>query len=133
MTANLEILDGAVPLVRDEPWEWFVLFWDDVAETQPTALGPKPVLTADDNPVLTADGNPVLTAGAVVSAEIRWQGGEQAVTATVTGPGQARLSLTAAQTDAMPLGRLLKLYIALDDDTEAVVPVNVLEGMYENG
>ena len=126
-------LDGAVPLVRDEPWEWFVMFWDDVAETIPTALGPKPVRVASEARLLTPDDTPILTAGAVVSAEIRWQGGGQPVTATVTQPGQARLSLTAAQTDAMPLGRLLKLYIALDADTEAVVPVDVMEGLYENG
>lgn len=110
MSSDIEILDGAVPLVRnDEPWEWFVLFFEDQAETTPTDL-----------------------TGRTVSAEIRWSGGVQAVTAEVADPptsGQASLSLSAEQTTLMPLGRLSKLYIAIDTDTEAVVPVDVQEGI----
>jgi hypothetical protein len=110
MSADVEILDGAVPLVRnDQPWEWFVNFSDDEAGADPTDL-----------------------AGKTTAAEIRWRGGSQAVTAAIydAAAGQVRLSLTAAQTAAMPLGRLSKLYIALDADTEAVVPVDVIEGLF---
>lgn len=109
MSSDIEILDGAVPLVRnDEPWEWFVLFYEDPAETQPTDL-----------------------TGKTAAAEIRWSLGAQQVIAEVVDAigGQVRLSLTAAETAEMPLGRLSKLYIALDADTEAVVPVDVIEGL----
>lgn len=110
MSADIELLDGAVPLVRnDQPWEWFVHFWEDAAGTDPSDL-----------------------TGKTASAEIRWRTGSQTVAAAVFGSpdaGQVRLSLTAAQTAAMPLGRLAKLYIALNTDTEAVVPVDVIEGL----
>lgn len=109
-SADIEILDGAVPLVRnDEPWEWLVVFWDDEGETTPTDL-----------------------TGKTVAAEIRWAGETQTVLAEIADPtsGQVVLSLAAADTTAMPLGRLAKLYIAIGTDTEAVVPVNVLEGIY---
>jgi hypothetical protein len=109
-SADLEIIDGAVPLVRnDEPWEWFVFFWEDQAETTPTDL-----------------------TGLVPSAEIRWQDGAQTVLAEIVDPptgGQVKLSLAAAETAGMPLGRLSRLYLAIGTDTEAVVPVNVLEGL----
>lgn len=110
MSSDVELLDGAIPLVRnDEPWEWFVVFWEDPVETVHTDL-----------------------TGHTVSAEIRWSIGAQPVTTAVldAAAGQARLSLTAAQTAAMPLGRLSKLYIAIDADTEAVVPVDVIEGLF---
>lgn len=110
MTADVELLDGAVPLVRgDQPWEWFANFWDDVGETTPSDL-----------------------TGKTVAAEIRWPHGSQIVTATIYDApmGQVRLSLLAAQTAAMPLGRLSRLYIAIDTDTEAVVPVDVIEGLF---
>jgi hypothetical protein len=110
MSADVELLDGAIPLVRgDEPWEWYAHFWDDPAETVPTDL-----------------------TGKTVSGEIRWKLGAQAVTVDVvdrTG-GVARLSLTAVQTEAMPLGRLSKLYVAINQDTEAIVPVDVIEGRF---
>ena len=109
MSADLELLDGAVPLVRnDEPWEWYAVFWDDFEETAPTDL-----------------------TGKTVSAEIRWILGAVPVTTEITEPtaGQVRLSLTAAATADMPLGQLCKLFIAIGTDTEAVVPVNVLEGL----
>ena len=104
-TAEIPLLDGAVPLVRDEPWEWFVVF--------------------EDGPGVPSD----LT-GKTVAAELRWQTGEQAVTAApVEGAaGQVRLSLAAEATAAMPFGQLLNLYISIDNDTEGVVPVVVLEG-----
>jgi hypothetical protein len=108
-SADIEIIDGAVPLVRnDEPWEWFVVFWEDSSETVPTDL-----------------------TGKTVSAEIRWATGAQAVAVAVTdaAAGQAKLSLTAAETEPLPLGRLSKLYIAIDSDTEGVVPVDVQEGI----
>jgi len=109
-SADLEILDGAIPLVRnDEPWEWHIFFWEDQDESLPTDL-----------------------TGKLPSAEIRWQGGVQSVTAAIEGlptAGQVKLSLAAADTADMPLGRLSKLYIALGTDTEAVVAVNVLEGL----
>lgn len=109
MSSDIEILDGAVPLVRnDQPWEWFVVFFEDQAEETPTDL-----------------------TGHTISAKIRWSDGEQVVTVQITDPlaGQAKLSLTAAQTVPMPDGRLSKLYIAIDTDTEAIVPVNVVEGI----
>lgn len=112
MSADLEIIDGAVPLVRnDEPWEWHVFFWEDPGEDNPTDL-----------------------TGKTVSAEIRWVSGTQTVTAAVLDPpteGHVQLSLTAAETADMPLGRLSKLFIAIGTDTEAVVPVNVIEGLVE--
>jgi len=110
MSSDIELLDGAVPLVRnDEPWEWHVFFWEDQDETTPTDLS-----------------------GKTVSAGIRWSLGAQDVTAEIVDPptgGQVRLSLTAAETADMPLGRLSRLYIALGTDTEAVVPVDVIEGL----
>lgn len=111
MSADVELLDGAVPLVRhDHPWEWFVNFYDDAAASDPTDL-----------------------TGKTTSAEIRWRSGSQIVAAAVHGDatdGQVRLSLTAEQTEALPLGRLSKLYIAINQDTEAVVPVDVIEGRF---
>jgi len=110
MSADLELLDGAIPLVRnDQPWEWFVNFCEDAAGTDPTDL-----------------------TGRTASAQIRWRAGSQDVAAEITDApsGQVRLSLLAAQTAAMPLGRLARLYIALDHDTEAVVPVDVIEGLF---
>lgn len=109
MSSDIEILDGAVPLVRnDQPWEWFVVFWEDTAETTPTDI-----------------------TGKTVAAEIRWILGAQPVAVELTNAaaGQAKLSLTAAETAEMPLGQLCKLFIAIGTDTEAVVPVNVLEGL----
>jgi hypothetical protein len=110
MSSDLELLDGAIPLVRnDQPWEWFVNFYDDPEAADPTDL-----------------------TGHTASAQIRWRAGSQDVTAEITNPltGQVRLSLLASQTAAMPLGRLSKLYIAIDTDTEAVVPVDVIEGLF---
>jgi len=110
MSSDIELLDGAIPLVRgDEPWEWYAHFWEDTAETTPTDL-----------------------TGKTVSGEIRWILGVQPVTVEVVDApgGVAKLSLTAAQTEAMPLGQLCKLFLALDTDTECAVPVNVLEGLY---
>lgn len=110
MPPDLELLDGAVPLVRgDEPWEWFAVFWEDIEETTPTDL-----------------------TGKTVAAEIRWILGAQAVTVDVADPasGQARLSLTAAETESLPLGQLCKLFLAIGTNTEGVVPVNVVEGLY---
>jgi hypothetical protein len=111
MSSDVEILDGAIPLVRhDHPWEWFVYFHESADETDPTDL-----------------------TGKTLSAEIRWRGGSQVVAAAVHGDaidGVARLSLTAAQTAAMPLGRLSRLFIALNQDTEAIVPIDVIEGRF---
>jgi len=109
-SSDLEIIDGAVPLVRnDEPWEWHVFFWEDQSESLPTDL-----------------------TGQTASAEIRWASGIQTVLAEIVDPptgGHLKLSLAAAETADMPLGRLSKLYIAIGTDTEAVVPVNVIEGL----
>jgi len=130
MSADLEILDGAVPLVRnDQPWEWYAVFWEDQAESIPTDLGRRAVTVSSGVTVETEDGNPITTGGSQVMAEIRWIGGRQAVATRITGPGEVRLSLAAADTADMPLGRLSKLYIAIGTDTEAVVPVNVIEGL----
>jgi hypothetical protein len=108
--SDLEILDGAIPLARgDEPWEWHAVFWEDVGETTPTDL-----------------------TGKTVVAEIRWSLGAEPVTTEIADAvaGLVTLSLTAEQTAAMPLGQLAKLYIAIGTDTEAAVPVKVVEGLY---
>lgn len=101
---------AAVPLVRGDPWEWNLVAYTDTDKT------------AREN----------LT-GVAVAAEIRWEGGEQAVTVTVTDPanGAATLSLTAAETLAMPLGQLPTLFIAFDDTTRGKGPIEVQEG-YSN-
>ena len=104
-TAEIPLLDDAIPLVRDEPWEWFALFLDDAQA--PTDL-----------------------TGDTVSAELRWTVGEVTVAAEVVDTGLVRLSLTAEQTAAMPFGQLLQLFLAINTDTEGVIPVVVLEGRF---
>ena len=105
--SEIPLLDDAIPLIRDEPWQWFAVFLDP-------------------------DGQPSDISGAgTPSAKLRWEVGEVDVTvAPVAGAtGQLELTLTAEQTAAMPFGQLLRLFLALGDDTEAVIPVNVLEGI----
>jgi hypothetical protein len=133
MSSDIEIIDGAVPLVRNEPWEWFAVFFEDPSETTPTDLSGD-VVFVDVEPLRTDSGAIVMTGTAdTVAAEIRWEQGSQSVTVEVVDAvgGEVRLSLTAVQTAAMPLGRLSKLYIAIDAGTEAIVPVEVIEGLYD--
>lgn len=101
---------AAVPLVRGDPWEWTLVAYTDPEKTAREDL-----------------------TGVTVAAEIRWDGGEQAVTVTVTyAPnGTATLSLTAAETLAMPLGQIPTLFIAFDDTTRGKGPIEVQEG-YSN-
>jgi hypothetical protein len=100
---------GALPLVLDEAWEKFAVFWADSAKTAREDL-----------------------TGKTVTADIRWQGAaDLAVTVTVTDDeaGLATLSLTALQTADLPLGQLSTLYIAVNGETWASLPVNVLRGI----
>lgn len=105
LSNEIPLLDGAIPLVRDEPWIWHALFMDDI--NSPTDLS-----------------------GKTVTAELRWQVGEVEPLVEAIGNGYVRLSLTTEQTAGMPFGQLLDLYLAIDTDTEAKIPVTVLEGRY---
>jgi hypothetical protein len=103
------IPQDAVPLVRNEPWERFVIFWTDSAKTIAEDLTDKEV-----------------------TAQIRWSSGEQDVTVVVDDDptiGFVTFSLTAEQTEAMPLGELSILYMAIDDTTWGSTGVDVLEGI----
>jgi len=102
---EIPLLDNSIPLVRDEPWIWNALFMDDF--NSPTDL-----------------------TGKVVTAEIRWPLGEVTPTVEVIGDGYVKLSLTTDQTINMPYGQVLDLYLAIDNNTEARIPITVLEGRY---
>lgn len=100
---------AAESLVRNERWEKIVVFYTDPEKTAVYDL------SALD-----------------VTASIRWEDGEQAVTVEVTDPegGQATFSLAAEETLAMPLGQIPTLFIAVDTETWARAPVDVLEGLF---
>lgn len=109
MTACVALL-AAIPLVRGEPWEKFAVFYTD----------PEKTATFD------------LT-GKAVASEIRWSNSEQAVDVEVTDPpgGAVKFSLTADETELMPLGQIPTMFIAVDDETWARAPIDVQEG-YSN-
>ncbi|HYJ44080.1 MAG TPA: hypothetical protein VEW06_06450 [Xanthobacteraceae bacterium] len=101
---DVPLVDDAIPLVRDEAWQWYAVFFED--SNTPTDL-----------------------TGKTVTAELRWAVGEQAVTVApvVDAPGQVELSLAAEDTALMPYGQLLQLYLAIDGITASEpVPVNVV-------
>lgn len=99
----------AVPLVRNEPWLRYVIFWADSAKTLAFDL-----------------------TGKTVTSKIRWSSGEQDVTVVVDADptiGFTTMSLDAEDTEDMPLGELLTIYFAIDDTTWGSAPVAVLEGI----
>jgi hypothetical protein len=114
MAEDIAVLDGALPLVRgDNPWATVMAFKSDAD-------------TPDD------------LSGHTVVAEMRWGGrgpGSQAVTATITDApaGIVELSLTKAQTLALPLGRLVTLYVQLregaTEKTRVAAAIDVKEGL----
>lgn len=96
-------------LVRgDDPWSVDIVLWDDAALTVPHDL-------TDET----------------VTAELRWRGGEQAVTADITAAaaGEVSLSLAGADTLDLPLGRLATLYVAVETETWAALTVEIREGI----
>ena len=111
MAEDIGVLDGALPLIRgDNPWEQPVVFYSDDG------------ITALD-----------LT-GSTVEAEMRWRGGTQEVTASLTAPasGAVTLTLTAEQTLNLPFGYLVSLFVQVVDGSETVTwfraPIEVKEG-----
>lgn len=103
-----QLIDEAIPLVRNEAWPpWHIRIWDDPDEEIVTDLS-----------------------GLTCLAQMRWDGGTQAVTVDTADAenGHLALSLTAEQTEAFPLGRLTKLYLSVDGDTELIADIDVIEG-----
>lgn len=101
------LIDEAIPLVRNEAWEWHVRIWDDPDEETVTDL-----------------------TGMTCLAVMRWEGGSQAVTVDATdgANGHLALSLTAENADDMPIGRLTRLYLSVDGNTETIADIDVIEG-----
>ena len=99
MAEDIGVLDGALPLIRgDNPWDQPVLFYTD-------------------------DGNTALDlTGKTVEAEMRWRGGSQEVTATITEAeaGAVTLRLTAGETQNLPFGYLVSLFVQVVDGIETV-------------
>ena len=99
MAEDIGVLDGALPLIRgDNPWDQPVVFFTD-------------------------DGNTALDlTGKSIEAEMRWRGGSQIVTANVTEPGAGAvtLTLTAGQTQNLPFGYLVSLFVQVVDGSETV-------------
>jgi len=99
MAEDIGVLDGALPLIRgDHPWDQPVVFYSD-------------------------DGGTALDlTGKTVEAEMRWRGGSQAVTAVVTAAeaGEVMLTLTGEQTQNLPFGYLVSLFVQVTDGSEAV-------------
>ena len=111
MAEDIGVLDGALPLIRgDNPWDQPVVFYTDDG------------ITALD-----------LT-GSTVEAQMRWRGGSQDVTTSITAPqaGEVRLTLTAEQTLNLPFGYLVSLFVQVIDGSETVTwfraPIEVKEG-----
>jgi hypothetical protein len=112
MSEDIGVLDGALPLIRgDNPWDQPVVFYTDDG------------VTALD-----------LT-GKTVEAVMRWRGSSQTVTATVTEAlaGAVTLTLTAAQTQNLPFGYLVSLFVQVVDGLETVTwfraAIEVKEGI----
>jgi hypothetical protein len=111
MAEDIGVLDGALPLIRgDNPWSQPVVFYSD-------------------------DGSTALDlTGSTVAAQMRWRGGSQDVTASMTDPasGAVTLTLTAEQTLNLPFGYLVSLFVQVIDGTETVTwiraPIEVKEG-----
>lgn len=99
MAEDIGVLDGALPLIRgDNPWHQPVVFYTD-------------------------DGNTALDmTGMTVEAEMRWRGGSQEVTAVITDAeaGAVTLSLTGEETQKLPFGYLVSMFVQVVDGTETV-------------
>lgn len=104
-------LDGAIPLVIGDSWDWDLLFWADPDRRTPYDLTDKSVF-----------------------AEIRWPGGMLPVLVAVTDAvaGKVALSLEPADTGPIPRGRLSTLWIEIEDGDERATwlraPVEGKEG-----
>lgn len=97
MAESAAVLEGALTLIRgDNPWEKPLTFYTDDGVT------------------------PLDLTGLTVEAEMRWRpNNSQMVTVTVddAAAGEVTLSLTAAQTAALPFGRLATLFVQLIEGT----------------
>jgi hypothetical protein len=93
---DIAISDTPIPLIVGDSWEWFVVLWADPEARTPYDL-----------------------TGKTIEAEILWAVGRQVVAADVTDAAAGRLtiSLAAADTVAVPLGRLSQLYLDVIDGT----------------
>jgi hypothetical protein len=99
MAEDIGVLDGALPLIRgDNPWHQPVVFYTDDGDT------------------------PLDLTGMTIEAEMRWRGGSQEVTATITNAaaGEVTLSLTGEQTQNLPFGYLVTLFVQVVDGVETV-------------
>jgi hypothetical protein len=113
MAQDIGVLAGALPLIRgDNPWEQPVVFWDDEDKTVALDLTDKSV-----------------------KAEMRLPAATHPVTVTVTDAeaGAVLLSLTGEQTQGLPFGRLVTLFVQVVDGAETVTwfraAVDVKEGL----
>lgn len=112
MAEDIGVLDGALPLIRgDNPWDQPVVFYTD-------------------------DGATALDlTGKTVEAVMRWRGGSQTVAANITEAeaGAVTLTLTAAETQNLPFGYLVSLFVQVVDGLEAVTwfraAIEVKEGI----
>ena len=99
MAEDIGVLDSALPLIRgDNPWDQPVVFYTD-------------------------DGSTTLDmTGMSVEAEMRWRGGSQEVTAVITDAeaGAVTLSLTGEETQNLPFGYLVSMFVQVVDGTETV-------------
>ncbi len=99
MAEDIGVLDGALPLIRgDHPWQQPVVFYTDDGLT------------------------PLDMAGMTIEAVMRWRGGSQDVTATITeaAAGAVTLSLTGEQTQNLPFGYLVSLFVQVIEGAETV-------------
>lgn len=113
MAQDIGVLAGALPLIRgDNPWEQPVVFWDDEDKTVALDL-----------------------TGKSVKAEMRSPSASHPVTVTVTDApaGAVVLSLTGEQTQDLPFGRLVTLFVQVIDGAETVTwfraAIDVKEGL----
>jgi hypothetical protein len=99
MAEDIGVLDGALPLIRgDNPWQ-------------------QPVVFYTDDGVTTLD----LT-GMTIVAVMRWRGSSQNVSATITEAvaGAVTLSLTGEQTQNLPFGYLVSLFVQVVEGAATV-------------
>jgi hypothetical protein len=111
MAEDIGVLDGALPLIRgDNPWQQPVIFYTDDGIT------------------------PLDLTGMTVEAVMRWRGGSQDVSSTITeaAAGAVTLSLTGDQTQNLPFGYLVSLFVQAIDGPETFTwfraPIEVKEG-----
>ncbi len=108
---DLAVLDGALPLVIGDSWDWQVMIWADPERRTPYDLTDKAVM-----------------------ADIRWPGGDLPVTVTVTDAAAGQLTLSLEPVDTMPIprGRISTLWLDIEDGAERTTwlraPVEGKEG-----